>query len=251
MLLDEYARRILDECYVDYYLSSSYDGGRIEWPWRMFPPTETYPRYVDLADEFIVDSEFNDQSVTNTNVLDKAVEVGATKAVLEDVYQDFTGTVDRVLAGLEKADEHEFDGDIICPLQAPFVQCYRELGEPDAIAIGGLKDARESRKVEAAQQLRRFAGDDVYIHGLGWGASETLVSAIRNHPDLLNSIDARTEGVEANSMDIWPGEERSTPLAVFTLARLLEKCRRMSPIPNEPASDGQNEDIMQYVQQQS
>lgn len=249
MLLDEYAERILSECYVDYYLSSSYDGGRVKWPYRMFPPSEVYPRYVELADSYIVDSEFNDKTVTNRDVLDKAHDVGANKVVLEDVYQDYEQTVERVLSGLETYDNHPFGGDVLVPLQKPHVDCYRDVGEPDAVAIGGLKDAPDWERIKAAQALRQYAGDDVYIHGLGWGASDKLVSAIRENPTLLDSIDAQTEGVEASQLDIWPGAEQSTPLAVYTLARLLEKCRRMSPIPNEPQAKRSNADILEWAEQ--
>jgi len=249
MLLDEYAERILSECYVDYYLSSSFDGGRIEWPLRFFPPGETYQRYVDLSETFIVDSAFNKPDVTNEDVLDCAVAHGADMVVLEDVYQDFENTVKRVLEGMETAADHEFDGGIICPLQAPFGECYRELGEPDRIAIGGLKDAKENQKLTAATELRRVAGDDTYIHGLGWGASDQLIEAVRDDPSLLDSIDAQTEGIEANVMDVWPGPEQSTPKAVFILGRMLEKCRRMSPIPDEPNTRTESAKLTQFAKQ--
>jgi len=249
MLLYEYAERILSKSFLDYYLSSSFDGGRIEWPLRFFPPGETYERYVNLSDTFIVDSAFNKAEVTNKDVLDCAFTHGADMVVLEDVYQDFENTVRRVLEGMETADDHEFGGEVICPLQAPFEECYRELGEPDWVAIGGLKDAKETRKITAARQLRRIAGDDTYIHGLGWGASDQLIAAVRENPELLDSIDAQTEGIEANVMDVWPGAEQSTPKAAFILGRMLEKCRRMSPIPDEPNKRTESAKLTEFATQ--
>lgn len=232
MLDREYAHRIIDNCYIDYYLSASYDGGRIHWPWRMFPPSEAYERYVDKCDVYIMDSEFNDPDVTNQDVLDKAVDVGADMVVLEDVYQDFAGTVERVLEGFEVADSHAFDGEVIAPLQEPYVECYNELGRPDKVAIGGLKDASDSKRIDVLKRLRREAGEDTYIHGLGWGATDRIIRLVRNNPDIIDSIDSQTEGAKARKMDYWGGDEQSTPIAAWILGNLLEKCRRMSPHPD-------------------
>jgi len=229
MLVEGYADRILDKCHLDYYLSASYDGGRIRWPWRMFPPDETYQRYRDTCEKFIVDSDFNDETVTNRDVLDKAVEVNATMAVLEDVYQDYSKTVERLQEGLRLYKSHAFDGDVLCPLQAPHVECWEAIGKPERIAIGGVKDKPASEKVRIAQKVRDAVGANVWVHGLGFGATPEVVQAVRENPDLLDSIDAQTPFATENDQNVWPGTERMSPVALRSQANLIEKCRRMSP----------------------
>lgn len=276
MLIDEYVDRILDQTHVQYFLSSSHDGGRIEWPWRMFPPSEATQRYVDIADVYAVDSEPQSPSVTNQDVLDTAHDLDADVALLVDyfpfdVYRQHGGplfdthgdlrpgkeddleafetltdqydsanaaSIASVQAGMDLADQHPFDGTIWVPLQAPHVESYHRLGEPDHVAIGGLKDADPAEKVQTARALRDAAGPHTHIHGLGYGPSTQVVEAVRYNPGLLDSIDAKTAGAEATqTADIWRGDETSTPLAAHVAGRLLESCRRMSPLGDDPNGD--------------
>jgi hypothetical protein len=227
MIDRDYAQRIIDACPVDVYLSAN-DGARVHWPWRMQPTHEANYRYVDHCQTFIVDSAFQREDLGNEDALTAAADLNADMAVLEDVYQDYDGTVDAVARGLELADDHEFTGDVIVPLQAPYDECYRELEGEKHYAIGGLRGGTTDERVEAAQAVRDVAGDDVWLHGLGWGATDGMVEAIRDNPDLIDAMDASTPYADAQAHEYWNGMERTTPTAIHSLAYLTEACRRMA-----------------------
>jgi len=231
---------IVDRCPVEFYLSAN-DGCHVHWPYRMQPVHEASTTYRSDAEKYIVDSSFSREEITNVDVLDKAHRLGADMVVLEDVYQDFTGTVEKVQEGLALAAEHQFSGTTIAPLQQPYVKCWRELREPHTVAIGGLKDAPASEKVRVAQKLRDAAGPNIWIHGLGWGATDALVNAIRNEPHLLDSIDAQTPYAQENNSSIWKGEHKSVPTAIKAQANLIEGCRRMNPNMTEHPTPEQHD----------
>lgn len=231
MIREEYLRRLVDEAYVDLYLSAV-DGARCYWPWRMQPVHEACKRYRNACEHYIVDSSFKDESITNEDVLDTAAELGAEAAVLADVYQDKDATVDAILDGLELADDHHYDGDLMVPLQAPHVECWEELeGQADIYAIGGLKDATDDAKLYAAKGVRAAAGKDIHLHGLGFGVTDRLVDAVHAHPDLLDSVDYSTPVQNANVRDVEAGKERMSVVASRAAATLIEDLRRVSPYP--------------------
>lgn len=224
----DYINRIVEACPLEYYLSAN-DGVRVHWPYRMQPVHEASQSYRDDADTYIIDSSFANESITNQDTLDKAHSLNADLAVLEDVYQDFDNTVAKLLEGFELADTHDFGGEVLAPLQEPHIECWQEVGEPEHIAIGGVKDKPASEKVRITQQVRDAVGDRVWIHGLGYGATPEVVRAVRNNPTLLDSMDAQTPLATANDDRVWPGTERMSPVALRSLANLIEACRRMTP----------------------
>lgn len=233
MIREEYLRRLVDEAYVDLYLSAV-DGARVYWPWRMQPVHEASERHRNACEKYIVDSSFKDESITNEDVLDCAEAMNAEAAVLADVYQDKDATVDAILDGLELADDHHYDGDLMVPLQAPHVECWEDLeGQAEMYAIGGVKDASDDKKIHAAKGVRAAAGPDLHLHGLGFGVTDRLVDAVRGHPDLLDSVDYSTPVQSANVRDVEAGKERMSVIASRAAATLIEDLRRISPYPED------------------
>lgn len=232
MIREEYLRRLVDNAYVDLYLSAV-DGARVYWPWRMQPVHEASDRHRNACEHYIVDSSFKDESITNQDVLDTAAALDSEAAVLADVYQDMRGTVDAILDGLELVDDHRYDGDILVPLQPPHDECYAELeGQGiDIYAIGGVKDAPDPTKVRAAKSVRAAAGPNVHLHGLGFGATDPIVTAVRDNPSLLDSLDYSTPVQNANCRDVDAGKERMSVVASRAAATLIEDLRRFSPYP--------------------
>jgi len=227
MLKTEYMTRLRDAAHVEIYLSGM-DGARIEWPWRMLPPKSATASYRDACETLVVDSDPLDDDVGATDVLDCAHRLDAEVASLADVYHDKDATVDALLRGLEVADDHAFDGTLLLPLQKPFVECWREVGEPTDhwLGIGGLKDARDSKRLTAAQTLRPAVGPDVWLHGFGWGV-KGLARDIRENPKILNSVDYSTP-MQDITFDYASGTESKSVAAARAGAQLIEDLRSVS-----------------------
>jgi hypothetical protein len=233
MLRDEYFRRLVDEAHIELYLSSN-DGARVFWPWRMQPPKEARMSYRNACERYIIDSDPLDDNVTTSDVLDCAHRLDAEVASLQDVYQNKEATVDSLLEGLSTADDHSFDGQLLLPLQEPFVECYRELGEPSEhmIGIGGLKKTSPHRRIKTIKTFREEFGSEPWLHGFGWGLSGGLDSTIRQNPDLLDSVDYSTPiQTTVNKVDL-AGEERMSVQAMHAAARLVQDLRKVTPYPN-------------------
>ena len=232
MLRDEYLRRLIDHANVQLYLSAN-DGARIYWPWRMQPPSEATRSYRGACEQYVIDSDPLDDDVTATDVLDTAHRLDAEVASLQDVYQDKDATVDNLLRGLEVADDHPFGGDLLLPLQDPYVECWKDLGEPteEWIGIGGLKDGTTRQRIDAATDLRDAVGSDVWIHGFGWGVTG-IASTIRRRPELLDSIDYSSPIQNGANDACSPGKERMSVVAMGAAQRLVRDLREVSSYPD-------------------
>lgn len=235
MLRQEYLRRLVDGAHVQLHLSAN-DGARLYWPWRMHPPKEATGSYRDACEQYVIDSDPLDDDVTAEDVLDTAHRLDAEVASLQDVYQDKDATVDSLLNGLEVADDHAFDGTLLLPLQAPYVECWRELGEPtdEWLGVGGLKDARPKERLAAATGLRDAVGRDPWIHGFGWGV-DGIAPAIRSNPWLLDSLDYSTP-LQSAGMNGSPGKERMSVVAMEAARQLVHDLREVSEYPDATES---------------
>jgi len=249
MLRDKYVERLVEASPVELYLSAK-DGARLWWPWRMLPPKEVNINYRTTSDKLIIDSDPLDDSVTTKDVLDKALSVNADIASLQDIYQDKDKTVDSLLHGMEVADNHAFDGELLLPLQAPYVECYKEIGEPTGhlIGIGGLKDGTEWERIEATKDLRSYAGNSVWIHGFGWGPTEKLAKEIRSNPDFIDSLDYSTPIQTAIKSTDMPGAERMSVQAMRAATQLVQDLRTCTRHVNESDDyeNGRDKNILSY-----
>lgn len=230
MLRQEYLRRLVDEAHIELYLSAV-DGARLYWPWRMQPPKDASHSYRDSCERYIIDSDPLDDSVTTKDVLDTAYRLDAEVASLQDVYQDKDATVDSLLRGFEIYDDHAFGGELLLPLQDPFVDCFHELGEPDEhlIGIGGLKDGTTHERISAVENLRDEFGRDLWLHGFGWGPTTHLARFIRNNPNAIDSLDYSTPIQNASGGGDLPGKERMSVVAMEAGKQLITDLRACSP----------------------
>ena len=245
MLRPEYMRRLVDEAHVELYLSAN-DGGRIYWPWRMHPPKEATKKYRNACEKYIIDSDPLDDSVTTTDVLDKAYALDAEVCSLQDIYLDKDGTVHSIMQGLEVADDHAFDGQLLLPLQQPYPECFDEIGlhgTDHLVGLGGLKDGTAKERIKTTRELRTHIGTDVWLHGFGWGPKGELARAIRQEPTLLDSLDYSTPVQMADYTTSTPGAERMSVTAAQAGAKLIEDLREVTSHPRElTAGDMRTED---------
>lgn len=236
-LQDKYFERLREAAPVELY-ASGIDGGRCWWPWRMNKAgAEADHRHRRVCETYVIDSNFNDETVTNRDVLDEAVEYDANVAVLADVYLDEEATIDALTEGLEVAEGHAFDGALLLPLQPDHVACYEALVDvaPSDVwwGIGGLKDAEPRAKLAAARDLRAAVGPDAHIHGFGWGVTPELGAAVRSNPDLLDSIDNSTGVQNGMTEPVMAGKERMSVVAARAQANRIEALRELTPFVEE------------------
>jgi len=228
MLRDEYFRRLVDDAYIDLYLAGN-DGARIYWPWRMARENGSLgDRHRNACEHYWVDSSIFNSDYQNKEALDDAFRYDAEAVLLADTMGDYDDTVTSIHDGLGLVDGHPFNGTIIIPLQAPYDECYREFeGESTHYAIGGLNWGSDRRRIEAARTVRDIGGDDIHLHGLGWGIGDQLAGEIHANPDLLDSVDYSTP-TQSNT-DALPGKERSSVTGMEAAARLVRDIRKVTP----------------------
>jgi len=268
MLRDEYFRRLINGAHIELYLSAN-DGARVFWPWRMQPPREASQNYRDACEKYIIDSHIADPSVTTNECLDAAFKYNAEIVALVDylpfdVYEReldpeedqqaweafqqlkkeydsaYTATLGSLTGGLEQYHDHPFDGEVLIPLQKPWVDCWQDIGEPanHILGIGGLKDGGNSERIEASQALRQAVGPYVWIHGFGWGP-DGLADEIRANPDLIDSIDYSTPMQNAATDNCTPGKERMSVAAMGSARKLVRDLREVSEYPTKQTPDAQ------------
>jgi len=239
---------LVQEAYVDLYLSAnigsttSERGPRAYYPFQL----EAVHEIPESATEhpncyrYIVDSSIQDPDYDNKDALDAGARINANAVILADVYKDLEGTVEAVLEGVEMYHDHEYDGEIIIPLQAPHGECYRRLRDhgissEHTFALGGLKDAEDHKKINAAKAVREES-TEIDLHGLGFGVTERLAKEIRDNPDLLDSVDYSTP-IQQSIGKAESGGERLCTVAANAGAWLIEDIRRVSPLVSVDDSD--------------
>jgi len=222
--------RLRDASPIQIYLSGS-DGARISWPWRMQPAHDCSMGVRQAGEYYIVDSSPQKPEIKTSDVLDEALRLNADAASLEDVYQDYSGTVDSLLRGLEVADSHAFDGRLLLPLQAPHAKMYQEIGSPKKhmIGIGGLKNQSAGARIAAAKSVRDIA-PNVHLHGLGWGIYGGLASEIRRNPSLIDSTDYSTPMRRGIGRPMTPGKEVTSVQAAFAGYQLIRDLREVTDL---------------------
>lgn len=264
MIREEYLRRLTDHAHVELYLSAN-DGARIEWPWRMHPPNEATESYRNACNSYVIDSDPIDPTVTTADALDAGLRYNADVVSLVDyvpweVYErkldegspeyeayldvrekygdNTTATVESIKQGLAAYEDHEYDGQILIPLQEPYVECWNCVGSPtDAwIGIGGLKKGSDRLRIDAAREFAECAGRDVHVHGFGWGPREGLAAAVRETPWMLDSLDYSTPMQNAATGDATPGDEIMSVAAAEAGAQLVRDLREVTTHPDEADS---------------
>ena len=109
------------------------------------------------------------------------------------------------------------DATVMLPLQPPYGEQLDWLDEPhesgnaaepvraldrfNHFAVGGLQDLDTPReRIQALDTVREYVGDDAYVHALAPGTEPRMLHALRQRPDLVDSLDVSTpENAPANN----------------------------------------------------
>lgn len=192
---------ILAKCPVR-IVAASYN--KHPWPYRLQHHDECYRASFDWSSVRILDSGFNNDHITNTDVLAKALDRGATEVVAKDYLsagsrrsrseaQAQTTESIREFIDLHDPDRHP---PAWVPLQPPYDEHFdvvhpivMESHLQPRYMLGGLAGAESPERIDQLLRFRETAGQGVVAHALGWGFTPDLVELIRERPGVLDSID--------------------------------------------------------------
>lgn len=209
---------ILAACPVEIYAASSL---KHPWPWRLQNAAECYPASFWRSQHRILDSAITAPELTNQDVLAHAVERHATAVAAKDylpfdaydgmdltaaqaqaverLRTEYDTNIEATTASIQEfAEIHDpnIHPPAYIPLQPPYGEHVQEVAPivegshlEHRYMLGGLKDAAPKRRIEELLAFRAEVGPEPVAHGLGWGLSDELVLALRDEPDLLDSVD--------------------------------------------------------------
>jgi len=176
--------------------SASYNP-RYYYPYRLAKASKAWDGLRDSCYELMIDSAFNDPTVTNEDVLEATKQLNGDYIYPKDYPGDADATIDSLREFLELYNARDdINGRVIPILQPPHIDHYREhegfYEQFSHLAIGGLHPYDPAEQVTIIKQLRDTVGPHTYLHGFGIGTSLPLIKAMRRYAPLLDSIDMST-----------------------------------------------------------
>lgn len=182
--------KVISHSPVKVYLASYIN--RYWYPYRLQHAGKAKTWLQDESLETILDSGISDEEIGNRETLDTAHEANADYVVPADVLHNRAQTTEAVREFMRMYESHPCRAKPLVPLQPPHEKHYQELSGFSHYVLGGLATAGPQEQLKAIRAFRDVAGYGVYAHGLGLGASLTLVRALRENPRLLDSFDLST-----------------------------------------------------------
>jgi len=208
----DYDLERVDRCPIDIYVASNMP---YPYPYKLGKPANQSPKIRDSCTTWIQDSGIGDDT-TNQDVLELAQEYDADFVVPCDELHDQQATTDAVMEFLELYDDSDVRATPLIPLQPPYDKHYRALPDYSAYCLGGIAfDYSPREQVAALENFRRVAGDKPYVHALGVGGSMTLVNAVANNPDLVQSVDCSTPEQAAINGSLIDAELKQRPMSIL------------------------------------
>lgn len=179
--------------------SASYNP-RYFYPFKLRSANNGWDALDESATSWIVDSDINDPSVGNEEVINDAKEMDAHMVIPKDYQHDAERTL-KSLKEFEEIIEEKHDRflpEVVPVLQDPHIQHLKEnkelYSEYSYVAVGGLSGKKfdTEEKVRRIRRIGEILPDPVRIHAFGIGCSLGMIKAIRENPDLLYSLDMST-----------------------------------------------------------
>lgn len=181
-------RDIIASSPIDVYIASNMP---YDYPFKLMKPKYASTSVASSADELIMDSGIGDD-ISNVDVLDSALKYRCEYVVAKDYLHDQDRTTKSIRDFWYQYDRHEYDGNVLIPLQENHVEHYYELDKPDGILIGGIKEYSPNRQIEIIKNVSDKVDRNTYIHALGVGMSSKFIKFIKQNPNIIDSIDCST-----------------------------------------------------------
>jgi hypothetical protein len=176
--------------------------------------------------DLILDSRISDDSVTNEDIVNEAIDSNANKIIPKDYINSPEKTRQSVIECEKLLQESETTTKptIVPVLQGihhEHLQKYEEFySDYNYIAIGGMKgDKKENNteyRVRRIKKVRDILGEKTHIHAFGMGASLGIIKAIRQKPNLIDSMDMSTaeQMVINGEITDWSFEQQRPQLPI-------------------------------------
>lgn len=232
--------KVVSHCPVKVFIASYIP--RYWYPYRLQHAEKARDWAKDESLEVIMDSAIGDAAVDNETVLDRATEINADFVIPADTLHDQEQTTEAVRDFMRQYEGHECRAKPLVPLQPPYDEHYDELAGFSHYTLGGIAAADPEEQLREIHRFRDAAGYGVYAHGLGLGASLTLIRALRSEPRLLDSLDLSTpekvirgeklpdKSWQQREFAYPTGEDSSTVRAAYASAVVLQLNYMLGPM---------------------
>lgn len=162
---------------------------------------------------YILDSNIAEDDIDNERVVTRGMDIEADIVVPNDSLGNPTETTEEILDMFDLLDEYGYQPEVIIPLQHDNETTHREHYEiirerldetgrdirNHRLAVGGVKDSGFSEQLQATISVREHVGEEMDIHGFGFGANWNWLVAIRRCPWLIDSFDNSSSVQQTNN----------------------------------------------------
>lgn len=173
------------------------------YPYRLLKESELRPSVRDRALELTVDSGYNNDDVSNEDVIEKAVDYNVDYIIPKDYPGRPDETVEMMKQFFDVYSPNQNHPKPYVVVQPPLADTFERhadfYSQFGRFALGGLRDLKPRQQaneiygfwsaISAYDGIEESAVD---IHGFGLGLSPELVLLIRTYPHVLDSIDVST-----------------------------------------------------------
>ena len=195
------------------------------YPYRMVPAHRVTSTHRGLTDTLMVDSVYNNDSITNEDVLEAARKVDADFVIPKDYPGRPHESVEMMEQFLDLYDPRTDHFKPYMVVQPPLAETFKEYEDFYSrfgrLAIGGLKDKSPETQTdevyefyEALRASSQIDVSSVDVHGFGLGLSPEMVHFIRTYPHALDSLDVSTPEISIKNNKLPDALWVQTPMAL-------------------------------------
>jgi hypothetical protein len=174
-----------------------------DYPYRLVKPSTVRPSVRDRALELILDSGFNNDDVTNEEIIELAQQYNPDYIIPKDYPGRPEETVEMMKQFFDMYDGYNCHARPYVVVQPPYMETFLNhqefYGQFSRFALGGMRDWGPKKQVAEIvlfnRALRTCPHTDpssASVHAFGVGPSPTIIMMLRERPHLLDSLDVST-----------------------------------------------------------